>query len=551
MPENEEVITVENEGGKGNPNHKPAGSPEGGQFASKEEASSGFLGVQKTGNDDDSMGVFEIKEEKPVSSLKSALLEFAGKKKEVLNQQARDYMGSIAEHLSEEQINFYKNLSREEKLELLNNNKTAGYDPIRLKFASDEQLTALLYAERIQSMPKSIEQEKLLLDKAKEEINSKINEELAQNNTEMITGIWKYSNPHPSDYKTLKESGSYDLKVKYFQDILSNPDALMADKLKATQNLAKLKKFAESGEAYEQLKGEIQAKYIDNLEEIEQKYTELNGKLANFYDENGQKTDLVKSAEAFADKFKDINSAYSQARKNKAVWINQKWMKEHSEYNDGTVYGTAVKYFGPRFEKMWNKMTASERSQLKDYTGGGYSKYNRPLRGLSHGGWSGFGFSQAVTNLTNAIDKCEWDEDIWVQRGISDSNMFKLPGSEKLRSLSSMTPSELQSLVGNSFKDNGFYSAGAGKGTGFSGNSVILNTYCPKGTKMAYMNTKGHYAYGSENEMILQRGYSYRITKVEKKDGRFYVDCEVLLGSDADKVTDINELEKIGKKHLG
>lgn len=549
--EEKEVITVENEGGKGNPNHKPAGSPDGGQFTSKNEAENGFLGVEKSEKGDDDMGVIEIKEEKEINPLKAAMLQFAGKKKEMLSQQARDYMGSIAGHLKEEQINYIENLSREDRIMLLSNNKLAGYDQIKLKFASDDQLKALLYAEMIQSAPKSIEQQKILLDKAKEDLNSQIKEELAQNDTEIVTGIWKYMNPKPSQYKELKEGGSYDLKVEYFQKILDNPDALIADKAKATQNMAKLKKFAEDGEKYEQLKSEIDAKYIDKFEEIEQKYSELSGKLANFYDENGQKTELVKSADAYCDRFKDLNSAYSQARKNKAVWIDSKWMKEHSEYNEGSVYSTAVKYFGPKFEKMWSTMTSTERNQLIDYTGGGYSKYNKPLRGLSHGGWSGFGFANAITNLTNAIDKCVWDEDIWVQRGISDVNMFKLPGSNKLRSLSSMTPTELQSLVGNSFKDNGFYSAGAGKGTGFSGGGVILNTYCPKGTKMAYMNTKGHYAYGSENEMILQRGYTYRITKVEKQGSKYFIDCEVILGSDNDKITDTAELEKIGNKHLG
>jgi len=549
--EEKEVITVENEGGKGNPNHKPAGSPDGGQFTSKNEAEGGFLGVEKDEKYDDEMGVIEIKEEKELNPLKSAMLQFAGKKKEALSQQARDYMASIASHLKEEQINYIENLSREDRITLLSNNKIAGYDPIKLKFASDDQLKALLYAEMIQNAPKSIEQQKILLDKAKEDLNSQKKEELAQSDAEIVTGIWKYINPKPSQYTELKNSGSYDAKVEYFQKILDNPDALIAEKAKATQNMAKLKKFAKDGEAYEQLKSEIDAKYVDKFEEIEQKYSELSGKLSAFYDENGQKTDLVKSADAYCDKFKDINSAYSKARKDKAVWINQKWMKEHPEFDDGTVYGTAIKYFGPKFEKMWNNMTTAERNQLIDYTGGGFSKYNKPLRGLAHSGWSGFGFSTAITNLTNAIDKCTWEEDIWVQRGISDANMFKLPGSNKLRSLFSMTPSELQSLVGNSFKENGFYSAGAGKGTGFSHGNVILNTYCPKGTKMAYMNTKGHYAYGSENEMILQRGYSYRITKVEKKGSKFYIDCEVILGSDSDKITDVDELEKIGKKHLG
>ena len=51
--------------------------------------------------------------------------------------------------------------------------------------------------------------------------------------------------------------------------------------------------------------------------------------------------------------------------------------------------------------------------------------------------------------------------------------------------------------------------------------------------------------------MILQRGYTYRITKVERKGPKFYVDCEVILGSDEkNNITDMNELKKIGEKYL-
>ena len=321
--------------------------------------------------------------------------------------------------------------------------------------------------------------------------------------------------------------------------------------MKATQNLKKLENFEKAGLEYEQMKADLQGQYIDKFEEIEQKLTEINGKMATFVDENGQKTDLVKAADAFCGRFVDKNSAYSKARKDNAVWINDKWLKSHPEYSGMSVYNAAVQYFGPKFEKMWNTMNKKEHDQLIDYTGGGFSKYNKPLRGLAHSGWSGFNFYDSVTNLTNAIDKCVWDEDIWVQRGINDSKIFQLPGSKTTKTITSMTPSELQQLVGTSFKDNGFYSAGAGKNTGFTGTTIIFNTYCPKGTKMAYMNTKGHYAYGSENEMILQRGYSYRITKVEKDGYKYYIDCEVILGSDADKVTDEDELIQIGKKHLG
>ena len=211
----------------------------------------------------------------------------------------------------------------------------------------------------------------------------------------------------------------------------------------------------------------------------------------------------------------------------------------------------SIQHFGEKFEKMWKSLTSTERSQLKDYTGGGFSKYNKPLRGISHPGWGGWNFADNVTTLTNALNKCVWDEDIWVQRGISDSPIFLLPGKNSPMHVSDMTPNQINSLVGTTFTDKGFFSAGAGKGTGFGG-LIIFNTYCPKGTKMAYMNTHGHYAHGSENEMVLQRGYSYRITKVEKKGSKYYIDCEVILGSDEqNNITDLNELSKIGKKYLG
>ena len=542
MENNEEktVVTVENEGGKGNPNHKPAGSPDGGQFTSGPEAGNGVSEPEKAPESDD-LGVFVLKKEEQISPLKAAMMEFAGRKKQLLTQQAVEYVESVQEYVPDDKKEFIKSLSRQDKLDYFFNDKVGGYDQVRLKFASDEQLTALLYAEAIQNGSKMLEQQRLLLEKGKEEINNKIKEELFAYDAMEVTGIWKYKMPHPSDYKELKEGDSYDLKVKYFQDVLAG-DYPLAEKMKATQNLKKLEELAKEGELYEQKKVEINAKYIDNLETIEAGLSALKDKQLIFADENGNKTELVKAANAFAEKFKDINSVYSQARKDKAVWFGSDSPSKNTS--------DAVAFFGPKFEKMWLSMTPAERSRIKDYTGGGYSKYNKPLRGISHGGWSGFEFAQAVTEVTGAIDKCVWDDDIWVQRGVDAwTNMFELAGIK--RSIASMSDAERQNMVGTVFTDNGFYSAGAGKGTGFSGNSLILNTYCPRGTKMAYMNTKGHYAGGNENEMILQRGYTYRITKVEKKGSKYFVDCEVILGSDNQKITDMDVLAKLGKKHLG
>ena len=536
--ENKGVITVENEGGKGNPNHAPAGAPggKGGQFVS---------GPESGGKDDsDDVGLVHSGFE-PTTPLEKALFNFVSQKKEAFNKQAQAYISSVADKIPEETRNYFASLNHGEKLDLLYKSPL-GFDKSRLGFATEAQLDALLYAEAVKNYPIQLEQQRLLLEKRKTEINDEIEEKLHQYNIEGFSGMW-IDTVYPSDYKFLKEKGSFEKKKAYYEGVLAKEDTPLNIKVKATQYIAKLGEFEKAGLAYEEAKANLNAEHIDELESIESKINEISNSKAN-YDQN-----ILAESNAYIERFLDKNAVYSQARKNNATWINQKWLKEHPEYDGLPVYQASIKHFGERFEKMWNKMTAAERNQLVDYTGGGFSKYNKPLRGISHkgNGWSDFGFAEAVTNLTNAIDKCTWDEDIWVQRGISDvSTLFKAEGKSFTQSLGSMTEKELQSLVGTTIKEKGFYSSGAGKGTGFTG-EITLNTYCPKGTKMAYMNTKGHYSHGDENEMILQRGYSFRITKVEKGPyGHFFIDCEVILGSEADNVTDMAELDKLGKKYL-
>lgn len=55
--------------------------------------------------------------------------------------------------------------------------------------------------------------------------------------------------------------------------------------------------------------------------------------------------------------------------------------------------------------------------------------------------------------------------------------------------------------------------------------------------------------YPHENELILQRGYTYNITKAEKKNGKLYIDCDVVLDSDEDKYND-EELEQLKQAHF-
>lgn len=83
---------------------------------------------------------------------------------------------------------------------------------------------------------------------------------------------------------------------------------------------------------------------------------------------------------------------------------------------------------------------------------------------------------------------------------------------------------------------------GVAKGTGFSGD-VIFNIYAPRGTKMMYCEPFSGFgngagrnwdgiakqqSFGFESEMLLQRGTTFKITKIEKSNGTWYIDLDVV-----------------------
>ena len=87
-------------------------------------------------------------------------------------------------------------------------------------------------------------------------------------------------------------------------------------------------------------------------------------------------------------------------------------------------------------------------------------------------------------------------------------------------------------------------STGVAKGKGLNLNGgVLLNVYAPKGTKMMYVEPFSAFGngsgrtwdgiskqshFGTEAEMLVQRGTKFRVTKVEKSNGIIYVDMEVI-----------------------
>jgi len=255
---------------------------------------------------------------------------------------------------------------------------------------------------------------------------------------------------------------------------------------------------------------------------------------------NAEKDYNIKKYQKLYDKYANQNNVYSQKAKNEA-----KWFKTSS---------SATAAYSPYANKVideWNKKDPEAIKMVKDYTGS-YSSINYPLRGHDYPHKASYPeqskqkqkeFLDHVEGMTKVLDSSTYDFNCWVQRGVSELNV----GSKVLSELSSKD--ELDNLIGTTFKDEGFLSCGSFKGGGgmFAHNDIIMNIYCPKGTKMLFV--KGISQYSSEDETIINRGYTYKITKTEKKNGKVYLDCEVILGSDANRYGK-DKLQELLQKHF-
>jgi len=228
-------------------------------------------------------------------------------------------------------------------------------------------------------------------------------------------------------------------------------------------------------------------------------------------------------------------AAYTKARKDAAAWSDDERLSDTR--------------FRPSAERHYANASASERQAGYDYTEGS-GKFNRPLRGFK-GDWStkqkgainldAEGAAREITALTNWLERSSMDFDAWLQRGIGSDSLGGMLGEIDVRR---MSLPQLNKLIGKEFYDDAFLSCSPTKAFGFSGSDVILNIYCPKGTKMTYAEPWSHYggyrdykkkwdgkakqsSIRSEQEVIIQRGTTVRITKIEKRGNKFFIDVEV------------------------
>ena len=217
--------------------------------------------------------------------------------------------------------------------------------------------------------------------------------------------------------------------------------------------------------------------------------------------------------------------AYSQARKDAAVWA-----KNTKDADD---------VLRAKCGEVWRNATDEEKNAIFGYTSS-YHNINEPLRGLTYYGSAAdtqLGLDR-IPLMESIINKSYYDKDIWLQRG---GGMVELK-KYGLTNYASATDAEIMALVGKEGTEGAFTSAGVAKGKGFGGN-VITNIYAPRGTKMMYAEPYSSFGngsgrswdgiakqstFGSESEIILQRGTTFRVTKVEKSGNTWYIDVEVI-----------------------
>lgn len=365
-----------------------------------------------------------------------------------------------------------------------------------------EKLNEKLKAEQKKALAK--QQLELEAEKAA------IQQQLDDFEIKTYSGIWYGKDVTTADWKGLNIAG----KKQYYEGkFITETDP---DLMKKYQDFYKqLEELDAEGSNYHDIQ--------QQLKKIEQEIAKVQSDLKNV-----EKSGIIDTA---------VDDAFSQARKDAAMWA--KSTKE------------ADALLRDKCGEVWKVAKQAERRAIYDYTSGS-GKFNRPLSGFQ-GGWGQYnnkgvgkvdlnyeGAFKEIKDMTEIISQSSYDFDVWLQRGCGTEaieSFLHLPNG----TLGRMTHEQLQQFLGRDGRIYSFTSTGVAKGKGFSGD-VIMNIYAPKGTQMMYAEPFSAFGngggkswdgissqstFGYESEMIIQRGASYTITKIEKTGSIIFIDVEV------------------------
>ena len=243
----------------------------------------------------------------------------------------------------------------------------------------------------------------------------------------------------------------------------------------------------------------------------------------------------------------DANT-YSKARKDAAYWG-----KNGTERDMRMIDNAFREHTG----EVWRNAPEYQREAIWEYTGSYYNKMNANLAGYEfdedawkYGKKLGVGkvaLEKRTLDMTEYLERSVLKADVWCNRGTGAdalSDFFESLGMTKAefaRAWNTDDKAFFEKMLGKKGRIYNFLSTAPVRGKGFGGD-VVWNIYVPKGSHAAYvepfsMNGLGHgkkwdgiakqNMLGDEIEIILQRGGSYKVTKLEKVNGQMYIDVEL------------------------
>lgn len=203
----------------------------------------------------------------------------------------------------------------------------------------------------------------------------------------------------------------------------------------------------------------------------------------------------------------------------------------------------------PKMKEWWKGLTDKQRSWVRTYTGS-YCDTNEPLRGRTYYGSKGGDshITEKISAIDSALEKSTLDKPMTVTRGISWGALRAMV-AHKQSEYSSYGASSVSdyddSLIGKELTDPSFLSCTGVNAAGFSSKPVQLRIFCPAGTKAAYINPISHYGMKLEDseldsppswkspdskefEVLLQRGSKFKVKGLEKKDGKLFLDVDLI-----------------------
>lgn len=351
------------------------------------------------------------------------------------------------------------------------------------------------------------------------------------------SGIWK-NDVTLADYASKKDS--IQAKRQYYEDKNKEAQMLGIQTDRWNNYLKDLDEFEQLGKKYE--------KYQNEINDYSKKIKELGGSSSMF------------SPDAYTEERRRLAKSFDNARE-------------------------ADRYHRSLLDKGWDNLTDREKYSVWEYTHNS-NPMNQPLSGYNDG-WSrsrfvGVGnadwgyqdnwryvnskefidkfskngtgnvdYTRTIADLTKAIDKSSFVDDVFLVRG-SDKNglaglfegdLFSYDDAYSI--LTSGDKNKIKNAFeGQTFQGHSFLSTGIAKGTGFSGD-VSYTIYAPSGTKAIYAEPQSYYgstikgeeiykagkrysSVGYEAEVILQRGTQYRVRSIDYDWGNIRIELDVV-----------------------